>query len=102
MSQLQYEFGAINVGASHWEELEALMADAAKELGQAPVSGLAPGVQGAASAFLSAWAGFAEESRAMANGFAGALRAAAADMGGTDQSQSGQYDSLDGRMGPGQ
>lgn len=101
MTHIRWEAAAIAIGVERWEELEALMQDARQDLGSASVAGLAPGVQGAASSFLSAWSGYAEESRAIAEGFVGALRDATADMGSTDSEQAGDYGQLDGRLGSG-
>ena len=100
MTHIRWESAAIGYGVERWEDQALLMDGAVRDLGRASVSGLAPSVQGAASSFLSAWAGYAGESQVIAEGFVAALRAATADMSGTDEAQGSGYADLDGRLGP--
>ena len=100
MTHIRWESAQIQSGIGRWEELETLMQDAGKELDSSSVAGLAPGVRGAAKSFLNAWSGYAGESRAIAEGFVGALNDTSADLTGTDQAQGADYAQLDGRLGP--
>ncbi|WP_101523457.1 hypothetical protein [Nocardioides houyundeii] len=95
-----WEYDPLVAGAVKWDDLGTLLQDSAKDLGSASTGGLAPGVQGAANSFLTAWQGYAGESAAIAAGMAGALRASVSDVQGTDGEQSGGYSALDSRLGP--
>ncbi|WP_181309525.1 hypothetical protein [Nocardioides campestrisoli] len=99
MSQIQWENGGAGL-PGRWEELEALMKDAGQELSGAPVGGLGSSARGAARSFLTAWSGYAGESREIAAGFVTALQATATDFSGTDQGQAHDFSNLDGRLGP--
>lgn len=76
------------------------MATTQTELADAPVTGLASGVQGAASAFLSAWSGYAGESAAICEGMGEALRLLVHDVTATDEQRQAAFSRLDGRLGP--
>lgn len=100
MSILGVDYAAISRGGRDWEQLAELMSETSRDLADQGVGALPPSVQGAASSFLRAWAGYAGESSAIATGFAGALDARVADYRGTDQRVDGQLTELDGRLGP--
>jgi hypothetical protein len=92
--------GSIPTAVTKWEDVGELMTTTKTELaGQSPI-GFAPSVQGAASAFLTAWSGFAGESRAIADGFVSALQSTQSSYGRSDQLSAGELDRLDGRLGP--
>lgn len=83
-----------------WEDLEELMEKTRSELAGAGTGGLAPSVQAAAAAFLTAWSGYAGESKAMADGFVAALHTTDATYTGRERLTEEQLKNLDGRLGP--
>ena len=92
--------GAIPLAVTTWEDLAELTTTTQTELaGQSP-GGFAPSVRAAASTFLSAWSGFAGESRAIADGFVSALQSSQSSYSQSDQLTAGELDRLDGRLGP--
>lgn len=86
--------------AQAWEDLAELMEKTRSELASTSSTGLAPSVQTAASAFLTAWSGYAAESRTMADGFVGVLNSINARYGEQEQLTEEQLKNLDGRLGP--
>jgi hypothetical protein len=99
VSGLGLEYGEIGRGDEDWSRLADLMRTTAGELEGAPVGGLAPSVQGAATAFLSAWAGYAAESAAIADGLADALRLLVGDVRATEEQRQEEFGRLDSRLG---
>jgi hypothetical protein len=85
---------------ARWEDLGELMEKTRSELGDAGTAGLAPSVRTAAAAFLTAWSGYAGESRAMADGFVAALHTTDATYTGRERLTEEQLKNLDGRLGP--
>ncbi|GAB2456495.1 hypothetical protein GCM10027062_40900 [Nocardioides hungaricus] len=100
MSTLGVEQPALAAGSADWRALAELMTGSSRELGDQSTAGLASSVQGAAASFLAAWSGYAEESAAIATGFADALDAAGRDFWRTDQGAGEELTDLDGRLGP--
>lgn len=100
MSQVQYVRPLVSRTADSWSRLEELMRSTSRDFSGATVAGLAPSVQGAAKAFLDAWTGYADESAAVARGYATSLAAFAEDMGTVDQSSGEHFADLDSRLGP--
>ena len=100
MSSLAWDYEALRTGTAGWEDQEALMVAAARDLGNASPSSLPPSVQAAATSFLTRWAGYADESSEMARGFVGALQATADDYYTTDDAADRQFSDLDARLGP--
>lgn len=99
-SQLLWEMQVLQKGTTGWESQERLMDATAKDFGAAGSGALPPSVQGAATTFLSTWAGLAGESTAIAQGFVGALEATANDFSTTDDAADRQFSDLDARLGP--
>jgi hypothetical protein len=83
-----------------WEDLEELMEKSRSALAAAGATGLAPSVQAAATSFLTAWAGYAGESKVMAGGFVAALHTTDAAYTGQETLTEEQLKNLDGRLGP--
>ena len=100
MSTMGVELNAIKAASGDWDRLHELMTTSQRSLADASTGALPPAVRGAASSFLSAWAGYAGESAALASGFSDALDATAADWTGTDEADAARWDTLDGRLGP--
>lgn len=100
MSQMGLEYNALRAGSERWSSLGELLEETARDFGSAPTGGLAPEVQGAARAFLSAWEGYAGESAAIVEGFSTALEEVAARTAATDSHTRGEMDALDSRLGP--
>lgn len=100
MSELGIEYGQVDKAAALWDDLSALMAESERDLSTASTAGLGSSVQSAATAFLTAWSGYAGESADIATGFGDALRARVADYRGTDQGSRDDFTNLDGRLGP--
>ncbi|WP_121256266.1 hypothetical protein [Nocardioides ferulae] len=86
--------------ARDWGDLAELMERSSSDLGGQGVGALAPSVQAAASAFLTAWAGYAGESAAIARGFSSALDALVADATHTDDAIDTHFGGIDARLGP--
>lgn len=100
MSGLGLEYGEIGRGDLDWSRLAELMRTIGSDLDGATAHGLAPSVQGAATGFLSAWCGYADESAAIADGLAGALRALRNDVLATEAERQQEFGRLDSRLGP--
>lgn len=100
MSQMGLEYDAIRTAVGDWQRLDELMTTSRRALADASTGALPPSVQGAASGFLTAWAGYAGESAAIAAGFAQALDATSLDFAGTDEADGARWQQLDGRLGP--
>lgn len=94
------ECGALRTAVEDWRRLNELMTSSQRALGDASAGALPPSVQGAGSAFLAAWAGYAGESAALCSGFADALEATSVDWSGTDEADDARWTQLDGRLGP--
>ncbi|WP_210438932.1 hypothetical protein [Nocardioides xinjiangensis] len=99
-SHLIWQLESLRTGTDGWEDQESLMDATARDFRNASASALPPSVQGAATAFLSRWAGYADESTAIAQGFVGALHATADDYSTSDDAVDRQFSDLDGRLGP--
>jgi hypothetical protein len=99
VSGLGLEYGEIGRGDEDWSRLGELMRTTEGELRDAPTSGLAPSVQGAATGFLTAWSGYAAESAAIADGLAGALRLLVGDVRATEEQRQEEFSRLDSRLG---
>ena len=97
---LVWQMETLRRGTQGWESQETLMDTSARELRGASASALPPSVQGAATTFLTRWAGYAGESAAIAQGFVGALHATSDDYSTTDDATDRQFSDLDGRLGP--
>ncbi|MDN4160981.1 hypothetical protein [Nocardioides abyssi] len=100
MSTFGAEYSELSLGSTNWQALAELMTSTSRELDRQSVAALAPGVQSAAQAFLTAWSGYAAESSTLATGFADALDARVTDYSGTDQGADERFTDLDGRLGP--
>lgn len=100
MSTMGVEGNALRTGSADWARLSELMTSTSGSVGEASTAGLAPSVQGAAAAFLSAWSGYAGESAAIATGFSGALDAASDDFTNRDDEADQRFSQLDSRLGP--
>lgn len=100
MSNLGIEYNQVENAAGRWDELAGLMTDTERDLADASAAGLAPSVRAAATAFLTAWSGYAGESSDIATGFGEAMRARVTDYQGTDQASRNALTDLDGRLGP--
>jgi hypothetical protein len=96
---LVWQMETLRRGTQGWESQETLMETSARELGGASAASLPPSVQGAATTFLTRWAGYAGESATIAHGFVGALHATADDYSITDDATDRQFSDLDGRLG---
>lgn len=83
-----------------WVLLAELMATSVQDFDGASVSGLAPSVQPAATRFVEAWRGYAGQSRDLATGMGGAVRATLEDTGAIDEDTQRMFDALDTRLGP--
>lgn len=94
------EYEIVSQTATSWDELGDLLGESERDLRGASVDSLGPGVQGAGRRFLRAWAGYAGESREIADGFAEALRGITGEARATDTAQEVDYATLDGRLGP--
>lgn len=99
-SPLVWDMQTLRLGTTGWESQERLMDSTARDFGGASASALPPGVQSAATTFLTRWAGYAAESTAIAQGFVGALQATANDYSTSDDAADRQFSDLDGRLGP--
>lgn len=99
-SPLVWDVQTLRLGTTGWEGQERLMDSTARSFSSASASALPPGVQAAATTFLTRWAGHAEESAAIAQGFVGALKATANDYSTADDAADRQFSDLDGRLGP--
>lgn len=99
-SPLVWQMESLRRGTEGWEAQETLMETSSRELGGASSAALPPSVQGAATTFLTRWAGYAGESAAIAQGFVGALQATSDDYSTTDDAVDRQFSDLDGRLGP--
>lgn len=97
---LAWQTESLRRGTQGWDSQEALMESAARDLRGASCAALPPSVRGAATTFLSRWAGYAEESTSIARGFVGALRATADDYSTSDDAVDRRFSDLDGRLGP--
>jgi hypothetical protein len=97
---LIWQVTTLRHGTQGWEGQESLMQSTARDLRNASASALPPSVQAAATTFLTRWAGYAEESTAIAQGFIGALRATADDYSSADDAADREFSDLDGRLGP--
>jgi hypothetical protein len=100
MSYTAYYIPALRNAVDGWEQVEPLMRSTSGDFATASVSALAPSVQSAATTFLSAWKGFADESAAIVGGFAEQLTAFTNDMVGVEDGVKTNFDSLDARLGP--
>lgn len=99
-SHLVWEMQSLRLGTQGWESQQTLMESTARELDGASSAALPPSVQGAATTFLTRWAGYAGESAAIAEGFLGALKATSNDYATSDDAVDRQFSDLDGRLGP--
>ncbi|ANH38175.1 hypothetical protein I601_1744 [Nocardioides dokdonensis FR1436] len=99
MSQMGMEYNALRAGSRRWAALGELLDETAKDFGAAPVAGLAPDCQGAATSFLSAWQGYAGESAAIVEGFATALEEVVGSTTETDSATGSGFETLDSRLG---
>lgn len=99
-SPLVWQMESLRTGTQGWESQESLMEATARDLRNASSSALPPSAQGAATTFLSRWAGYAAESTAIAQGFVGALKATADDYSTSDDAVDRRFSDLDGRLGP--
>lgn len=100
MSVLGAEYDPLVATAEDWRSLASLMTGTSRDLAGQGTGSLPPSVQGAASSFLSAWSGYAEESAAIAEGFAASVDARVTDYSGADDGSRDQMTDLDGRLGP--
>lgn len=92
--------GSLPVTTGQWRSLQELMRTTQTELAGQTVSGFAPSVTGAAATFLAAWAGYAGESGALADGFVQALGSTDSLYDRTDALSEAALTRLDGRLGP--
>lgn len=99
-SPLVWDVQTLSLGTTGWEGQERLMDSTARAFSSASASALPPGVQAAATTFLTRWTGYAEESTAIAQGLVGALKATANDYSTADDAADRQFSDLDGRLGP--
>lgn len=97
---LVWQVQSLRMGTEGWAGQESLMESTARDLRNASPGALPPSVQGAATTFLSRWAGYADESTAIAQGFVGALEATANDYSTSDDAADRRFSDLDGRLGP--
>lgn len=100
MGEMGLELSSLRAGSRDWSDLSDRMTTTATYFEQASAFSLGDSVQAAATSFLDAWAGYAEESAAIATGFSDALTAAADGYGGTDDTSDQGFSDLDGRLGP--
>lgn len=100
MSTFGLEAEVLRQAGLRWRELGELMDRTSQDLSAAPVTGVAAEVRHAATAFLTAWSGFAEESAEIAEGFATALAATADGALLTDRAVGETLQGLDARIGP--
>ena len=97
---LVWQLESLRLGTQGWESQESLMESTARDFRNASSSALPPSVQGAATTFLSRWAGYADQSTAIAQGFVGALGATDNDYSTADDAADREFSDLDGRLGP--
>jgi hypothetical protein len=100
MSELGVEYHDLAYGSGNWRVLVELMTTTSRDVAAQGTGALAPSVQPAAQAFLTAWSGYAAESSTLAEGFADAIDAQAVDYSTTDEGSSTRFTDLDGRLGP--
>ncbi|MBC9732522.1 hypothetical protein [Nocardioides marmotae] len=100
MSTMGADYNQLSLGSTNWLALAELMTSTSRDLAGQGTGALAPGVQSAAQAFLTAWSGYAAESSTLATGFADALDARVTDYSTTDQGAESGLTDLDGRLGP--
>lgn len=86
--------------AERWTEAAELASTASSLLGGESPYGMGSRVWPAATAFLSAWAGYATESAAIAAGYADALEGIVHDLASTDATNRERFEDLDSRLGP--
>lgn len=100
MSAFGAEYSELSHGSANWRVLAELMTSTSRDLDGQGTGALPSSVQAAAQAFLTAWAGYADESSAIATGFAEAIDARVVDYSATDQGSGNRFTDLDGRLGP--
>lgn len=100
MSEMGIELNALRSGSRDWTELAERMATVSALFEQTSSTALGESVRAAATGFVDAWAGYAQESADIATGFSGALTAAADSYGETDDASGQGFSDLDGRLGP--
>ncbi len=100
MGMMGMEYDALVKGSAEWRSLAKLMTTTASDLGSTTTSALPPRVQRAGKSFLTRWDGFARESAAIADGFAGALTATQDDTMRAGDAVDRRFSDLDGRLGP--
>ncbi|NHC21845.1 hypothetical protein G6553_01475 [Nocardioides sp. IC4_145] len=100
MSTFGAEYSGLSYGSGNWRVLAELMTSTSRDLAGQGTGALAPSVQAAAEAFLTAWSGYADESSTIAIGFADAIDAQAVDYSTTDEGSGNRFTDLDGRLGP--
>lgn len=93
---LGIDYGAMGGASQEWRDISELMAGTKGKLDGASPGVFAPSVQGAATAFVSAWQGFARDSADIATGFAEALELNVYDQRVVDEVV---RDGFDGRLG---
>lgn len=91
---------SLETAEDRWQLLAELMGKSVQDLTAASAGGLGSSVQSAATAFLESWRSRAGESRDIATGMAGAVRATLADSGEVDEATKQVFDQLDTRLGP--
>ena len=87
--------------SARWAELATDMAATHRELDRASASGVPPSAAAAATAFLQAWATYAEESASMASGFGQGLQQVATTYSVNDAQVADGMRKLNARLGPG-
>ena len=92
--------GSLAVTTGQWRTLQELMHTTQTGLAGESPAGFAPSVTGAAATFLAAWAGYAGESSALADGFVKALGSTGSLYARTDALSETGLTRLDGRLGP--
>jgi len=94
---LGMDYGAMAGASQEWRDISELMDGTKDKLSGASSGVFAPSVQGAATAFVVAWQGFARDSADIATGFAEALEVNVYDQQAVDEVV---RDGFDGRLGP--
>lgn len=97
MTSFGMEYGAMSSATQEWRDISELMDGCANKLSGASTSAFAPSVQPTATAFVTAWKGFARDSAGIATGFAEALEVNVFDQSALDEVV---RDGFDGRLGP--
>lgn len=93
----EMEYGAMTSASQEWRDISELMDGTVSKLSGTSSGVFAPSVQSKATAFVTAWKGFARESADIALGFAEGLEANVLDQKAVDEVI---RDGFDGRLGP--